>query len=163
VLLGISLARLFERRSERIGTWIAAVGIALLFTHQVIAISTLATPDIAGVVDAQIPAGGCTLSDAPEKLMTTDRFVATAPHCNDMIDPEGATLSYGYGSTGAEDLWTVMVEHSDYMVTSIPFAHWYIPPDARLRAYVTANFRPHAMGGLLFYIRIGFPSGSGQR
>jgi alpha-1,2-mannosyltransferase len=162
VLLGISLARLFERRSERIGTWIAAVGIALLFIHQVIAISTLATPDIAGVVDAQIPAGGCTLSDAPEKLMTTDRFVATAPHCNDMIDPEGATLSYGFGSTGAEDLWTVMVEHSDYMVTSIPFAHWYIPPDARLRAYVTANFRPHAIGGLLFYIRIGFPSGSGQ-
>jgi hypothetical protein len=163
VLLGIALARLFERRSERIGTWIAAVGIALVFTHQVIAISTLTTPDIARVVDAEIPAGGCTLSNRPEELMTTDRFVATAPHCNDMIDPEGATLSYGYGSAGAENLWTVMVQHSDYLVTDRSFAQWYIPPDARLRAYVTANFRPHAIGGLLFYVRIGFPSGSGQR
>jgi hypothetical protein len=163
VLLGISLARLVEPRSERIGVWIAAVGIALVFTHQVIAIHSRTTDDIAGVVDAQIPAGGCTLSDAPEKLVTTDRFVATAPNCNDMIDPEGATLSYGYGSTGAEELWTVMVEHSDYMVTSIPFAHWYIPPDARLRAYVTANFRVHAIGGLLFYVRNGFPSGSGKQ
>jgi alpha-1,2-mannosyltransferase len=163
VLLGISLARLVEPRSERIGMWIAAVGIALLFTHQVIAIHTLTTHDIAGVVDAEIPAGGCTLSDAPEQLMTTDRFVATVPNCNDMIDPEGATLSYGYGSAGAEDLWTVMVEHADYMVTSKPFAHWYIPPDARLRAYVTANFRLHAIGGLLFYVRKTFSSDSGHR
>jgi hypothetical protein len=75
-----------------------------------------------------------------------------------MIDPEGATLSYGYGSTGAVNLWTNMVEHSDYMVTSTPFEHWYIPPDARLRAYVTANFRLLHSGGLLFYVRNGFPS-----
>jgi hypothetical protein len=163
VLLGISLARLVEPRSERIGVWIAAVGIALLCTHQVIAIHTLTTPDIAGVVDAQIPAGGCTLSDAPEQLMTTDRFVTTVPNCNDMIDPEGATLSYGYGSVGAEDLWTLTVEHADYIVTSKPFAQWYIPPDARLRAYVTTNFRRHAIGGMLFYIRNGFRSGSGQQ
>jgi hypothetical protein len=160
MLLGISIARLFEPRSKRIGMWIAAVGIALLFTHQVIAIHTLRTHDDAAVVDAEIPAGGCTLSDAPGQLVTTDRFVATAPNCNDMIDPEGATLSYGYGSAGAEDLWTVVVEHSDYIVSSTPFAHWYIPPDARLRAYVTANFQLHAVGGLLFYVRNGFPSGS---
>ena len=163
LLLGISQARLFEARSERIGIWIAAVGIALLFTHQVIAIQTLTTNDIAGVVDAEIPAGGCTLSDAPEELVTTDRFVATVPNCNDMIDPEGATLSYGYGSAGAEDLWTVEVAHADYIVTSTPFAHWYIPPDARLRAYVTANFRLHAIGRLLFYVRNGFPYDNGQR
>jgi hypothetical protein len=163
MLLGISQARLFEPRSERIGMWIVAVVIALLFTHQVIAIQTLTTNDIAGVVDAEIPAGGCTLSDAPEQLVTTDRFVATVPSCNNMIDPEGATLSFGYGSAGAEDLWTVTVEHADYMVTSTPFAYWYIPPDARLRAYVNANFRLHAIGRLLFYVRNGFPSGYGQR
>jgi hypothetical protein len=160
MLLGISLARLVEPRSQRIGTWIAAIGVALLLTHQVIAIHTLTTHDIAGVVDAEIPAGGCTLSDQPGQLVTTDRFVATSPSCNDMIDPEGATLSYGYGSAGAENLWTVTVEHSDYLVTRTPFAHWYIPPDARLRAYVAANFRLHTIGGLLFYVRNGFPSGS---
>ena len=43
-----------------------------------------------------------------------------------------------------------MVENSDYIVTSTPFADWYIPPDASLRAYVGANFRLHAGGGLLF-------------
>ncbi len=163
MLLGISQARLFEARSEQLGTGIAAAAVALLFLHQVIAIHTLTTKDIAGVVDAQIPAGACTLSDAPEELVTTDRFVSTIPNCNDMIDPEGATLSYGYGSAGAEDLWTVMVEHTDYIVTSTPFAHWYIPPDARLRAYVTANFRLHAIGRLLFYVRNGFPSDNRQR
>ena len=163
MLLGISQARLFAGGSKRIGIWIAAIGVALLFSHQVTAIHTLTTNDVAGVVDAEIPAGGCTLSDAPEQLVTTDRFVATVPNCNDMVDPEGATLSYGYGSAGAEELWTVEVAHADYIVTSTPFEHWYIPPNARLRAYVTANFRLHAIGGLLFYVRNGFPSDNGQR
>ncbi len=163
VLLGISQARLFEARSEQLGIWIAAVAVALLFAHQLTAIHTLTTNDIAGVVDAEIPTGGCTLSDAPEQLVTTDRFVASVPNCNNMIDPEGATLSYGYGSAGAEDLWTAEVAHADYIVTSTPFAHWYIPPDARLRAYVTANFRLHVIGTLLFYVRSGFPSDHGQR
>ena len=130
--------------------------------YQLFTIHTSVTSDIAGVVDAVIPAGGCTLSDAPSKLVTTDRFVATASDCNDMIDPEGATLSYGYGSAGALHLWTVMVERSDYMVTSTPFADWYIPPDARLRDYVASNFRLLHSGRLLFYIRNGFPSGSGK-
>jgi hypothetical protein len=94
--------------------------------------------------------------------MTTDRFVSTAAVCNDMIDPEGATLSYGFGSAGAEHLWTVMVDRSDYIVTSTPFQDWYIPPDARLRDYVSANFRLHVVGKLLFYVRNGFPYGHSQ-
>jgi hypothetical protein len=159
LLLGISLARLVAQRSARIGIWIAAAGVVLLFTQQAITIHALRTSDIAGVVDAVIPPGGCTLSDAPSKLVTTDRFVATTANCNDMIDPEGATLSYGYGSAGALHLWTVMVERSDYIVTSTPFGDWYIPPNARLRAYVTANFRLLRSGKLLFYVRNGFPSG----
>jgi alpha-1,2-mannosyltransferase len=162
LLLGISVARLVAQRSARTGVWISAVGVVVLFAHQVIAIQGSTASDIAGVVDAVIPAGGCTLSDAPSKLVSTNRFVATTSNCNTMIDPEGATLSYGYGSAGAVDLWTVMVERSDYMVTSTPFANWYIPPDTRLRAYVTANFRLLRSGGLLFYIRNGFPSGNPQ-
>ena len=55
---------------------------------------------------------------------------------------------------------TVEVERSNYIVTSTPFADWYIPPDARLRAYVTANFRLLRSGGLLFYVRNGFQSGN---
>jgi alpha-1,2-mannosyltransferase len=162
LLMGISVARLVAQRSARTGVWISAVGVVVLFTHQVISIQGSTASDIAGVVDAVIPAGGCTLSDAPSKLVSTNRFVATSSNCNTMIDPEGATLSYGYGSVGAVDLWTVMVERSDYMVTSTPFANWYIPPGARLRAYVTANFRLLRSGGLLFYVRNGFPSGNGQ-
>jgi hypothetical protein len=106
-----------------------------------------------------IPAGECTLSDAPSKLVTTNRFVASNGHCNALIDPEGATLSYGYGSAGALRLWTGMVEQADYLLTSTPFADWDIPPDTRLRDYVTANFRLIRSGTLLFYVRNGFPYG----
>ena len=76
-----------------------------------------------------------------------------------MIDPEGATLAYGYGSAGAQELWTREVEHANYLVTSTPFDQWDIPPRAALRAYVTANFRLIRTGGLLFYVRNGFPAG----
>ncbi|MHB8489329.1 MAG: hypothetical protein ACYDCS_05525 [Candidatus Dormibacteria bacterium] len=160
LLLGISIARLVEHRSRRIAVGIAAVGVAIVFTHQVFAIHGSTTSDIAGVVDAVIPAGGCTLSDAPSKLVTTNRFVATTSHCNNLIDPEGATLSYGFGSAGAQRLWSGMVEESDYMLTSTPFADWDIPPDAQLRAYVATNFRLLRIEGLLFYVRNGFPSGT---
>jgi alpha-1,2-mannosyltransferase len=160
LLLGVSIARLALEDSRRIAMAVVATGIVVLSVHQLYTINMLATPDISKVVDAVIPAGGCTLSDAPAKLMTTNRFVASTPGCNDMIDPEGATLSYGYGSSGALHLWTVMIERSDYIVTSTLFARWYIPPDATLRAYVTTNFRLIHAGGLLFYVRSGFSSGS---
>jgi len=158
LLLALSLARLCEPPvAAPMGITVTAAAIALLFTSQVISIHSLTTSDVAGVVDGVIPAGGCTLSDAPRLLMTTDRFVSTAPVCNDMIDPEGATLSYGFGSTGAEQLWTLMVERSDYMVTTTPFQYWYIPPDPPLRDYVSANFSLHVVGKLLFYVRNGYP------
>ncbi len=160
LLLGISVARLIGQQSPRIAPAVAAIGVAVLFTYEVFAINALATSDIAAVVDSVVPAGACTLSDAPSKLVTTNRFVAAAPHCNDMIDPEGATLTYGYGSEGAVRLWTVAVQQSDYIVTSTPFPDWYIPPDAALRAYVAVNFRLLRRGGLLFYVRNGFPAGS---
>lgn len=160
LLLALSVARLFEHRAKRAGLVVAAAGIAFLFTVQAISTHDLTTRDLAGVVDAAIPAGACTLSDAPEELVTTDRFVASAPGCNDMIDPEGATLSYGFGSAGAEHLWLVMLEHANYIVTTTPFQHWYIPPDAQLREYVTLNFQLHVLSRLLFYVRHGFPYGS---
>lgn len=162
LLLGISFARLGAQRSPRVALAIASAAIAALVTNQVLAIHGEAVRDIAAVVDQVVPAGACALSDAPSQLMTTNRFVAASPGCNDMIDPEGATLSYGYGSVGAQHLWTVEVERSDYLVTSTPFANWDIPPAAALRAYVAANFHLLHRGGLLFYIRNGFPARSGM-
>ena len=44
-------------------------------------------------------------------------------------------------------------------MTSTRFAIWDIPPDAALRAYVSANFQLVREGGLLFYVRNGFPPG----
>jgi alpha-1,2-mannosyltransferase len=162
LLLGISLARLVANRSPRVALTIATTGVAVLCISQLLAIHRVTASDIAGEVDAVVPAGACTLSDAPSKLVTTDRFVAAASGCNDMIDPQGATLSYGYGSAGAEHLWTVEVEHADYMVTSTPFKDWDIPPDAGLRAFVGANFQLVHGDGLLFYVRNGFPHGTGD-
>ncbi len=159
LLLGLSLARLLEQRSPRFALAIAATAVSVLLVNQLALIHGEKAPDIARVVDAVIPAGGCTLSDAPSKLVTTDRFVAAKPVCNHMIDPEGATLSYGFGSAGARHLWTVELERSDYLVTSTPFANWDIPPDGAMRAYVARNFRLLRRGGLLFYVRNGFPAG----
>ena len=159
LLLGICLARLLAERSPRVALAIATAGVMVLCVSQLVAIPGTAAHDIAGVVDAVIPPGACVLSDAPSKLVTTNRFVAAASGCNTMIDPQGATLSYGYASAGAEHLWTVEVEHADYMVTSTRFAIWDIPPDAALRAYVSANFQLVREGGLLFYVRNGFPYG----
>jgi hypothetical protein len=159
ILIGIALARLLATRLPRIAATIAAAGAAALLVSQALLVHGESVPDIATTVDAVIPAGGCTLSDAPSKLVTTDRFVATAPGCTDMTDSQGATLSYGYGSAGAVHLWTVAVEHADYLLSSTQFAGWYIPPDAALRAYVTANFQLVRRAGLVFYVRRGFPSG----
>lgn len=160
MLLGVSLARLVGRRTPRIAQTIAAVGVAVLLTNQLLVLRGEAAPDIARVVDAVIPAGACTLSDAPSKLVTTDRFVAAIPGCTDMTDPQGTTLAYGYGAAGAGQAWIVAFEHANYVVTVAPVADWYIPPDAALRAYVAAHFRTLHAGGLLFYVRNGFPAGA---
>jgi hypothetical protein len=159
LLLGISLARLLEHRSARLTQAVGFAAMAALGVSQILAVHGESTSDIAGVVDEVIPAGACVLSDAPSKLVTTNRFVAATPGCNQMIDPEGATLSYGLGSAGAEHLWTVEVAQSDYLLTSTPFVEWDIPPDAALRAYVAKHFRLIRRGGLLFYVRNGFRTG----
>jgi alpha-1,2-mannosyltransferase len=162
LLVGISLARLLEHRSARLALVVGFAAMAALCISQFVAVHGESTSDIAGVVDGVVPAGACVLSDAPSKLVTTNRFVAAAPGCNDMIDPEGATLSFGRGSVGAERLWTVEVEESDYLVTSTQFADWDIPPDAALRAYVSAHFQLVRVSGLLFYVRDGFPYGASR-
>jgi hypothetical protein len=159
LLLGLAFARLLAGRLSEIGVALATAGAAVILVNQVLLVHNESVPDLAGTVDAVVPAGGCALSDAPSKLVTTDRFVATAPGCTDMTDSQGATLSFGYGSAGAEHLWTVALEHADYLVTSTPFASWYIPPDATLRDYVAANFKLVHTGGLLIYVRNGFPGG----
>jgi hypothetical protein len=159
LLLGIGISRCARRRASRVAIAIATAAVVALFVNQVLLLQRASTPDIARTVDAVVPAGACTLSDAPSHLVTTDRLVATAPGCTDVTDPQGATLSYGYGSAGAQHLWAVAVEHADYLVTSTPFAQWYIPPDATVRAYVAKNFRLVRSGGLLFYVRDGFPAG----
>jgi hypothetical protein len=158
MLLGIAFGRLFERRSSRIGVAIAGAAAAVLLVNQALVLHGQTASDIAATVDAVVPAGACTLSDAPSKLVTTDRFVSNRSGCTNMTDPQGATLSYGFGSSGAQRLWSVAVEHADYLVTSTPFAQWYIPPDATLGAYVAHNFRLMQAGGLLFYVRNGFPA-----
>ena len=160
LLLAFALARLLAARVPRVALILAAAFVVVVFASQVEAIRTSKAVDIAAVVDAVVPAGSCTLSDAPSKLVTTNRFESSDPGtCNDMIDPEGATLAYGFASAGAQQLWTVEVAHANYLVTSTPFADWDIPPKAALQAYVAANFRLIQSGGLLFYVRNGFPTG----
>lgn len=160
LLLAIALARLIAAQWPSVAVVLAVAGVGVVFASQLSMARTSSVPDIAAVVDQVVPAGACTLSDAPSKLVTTNRFEAADPGtCNDMIDPEGATLAYGFGSTGAQQLWTIEVEHADYLVTSTPFAKWDIPPGPALRGYVAADFRLIRTGGLLFYVRNGYPVG----
>jgi alpha-1,2-mannosyltransferase len=160
LLLGVAVARLLAVRVPRAALVVSAAGVLAVVASQLNAIRTSTVVDIAPIVDEMVPAGSCTLSDAPSKLVTTNRFEARDPAtCNDMIDPEGATLAYGFRSEGAERLWTDQVAHADYLVTSTPFAHWDIPPGPMLQAYVAKDFRLIRAGGLLFYVRNGFPAG----
>jgi hypothetical protein len=159
MLLAISMARLTEGRSPRVAIAIATAGAAVLLASQVVLVQGESMPDVAATVDAIVPPGGCAVSDAPSNLVTTNRFVASAAGCTDMTDSQGATLSYGYRSAGAQQLWMRAVEHADYLVTNILFATWYIPPDPALTSYVATHFRLVQAGGLLFYVRNGFPVG----
>ena len=79
LLLAISVARLVGERLPRVALGIASAGIGVLLFSQVVAVHNGNAHDIATLVDAVVPAGACTLSDAPSKLVTTNRFEANAP------------------------------------------------------------------------------------
>jgi alpha-1,2-mannosyltransferase len=157
ILLAVSLSRLIGERVPRIALAIAAAGAVVLLINQVSSLRGQSSPDVVAAVDSVVPAGGCTTSDAPRNLVTTDRFVAASPGCTTMTDPNGTVLALGVG-TEASTVWLSTFDHTDYVVTDTPIARWTIP--AAASAYVISHFGVVRSDGLLIYVRHGVPAGT---
>ena len=104
LVLGISLARLLGERS-RATVAVAAAAVVVLLASQLALIHRESVPDVATTVDAVVPVGGCTLSDGPKLVVTTNRFVAAAPGCTTMTDPQGATLAFANDRAASLAMW----------------------------------------------------------
>lgn len=156
ILLAVSLERIAGGRARAPSVVIAAAGVAVLLVVQVANLRGMSTPDVVKAVDSVIPAGGCAVSDAPRDLVTTDRFVATAPGCTDMTDPAGTMLALD-DSSEASTVWRAVFDRVNYVVTETQIGSWSIAGDAS--AYVAGHFRLVRSGGLLIYVRTGLAAG----
>ena len=152
--LAISVARFRGVEPARISLAAAAAAVAALALNQIAFIYGETAPDVATAVDAVVPAGGCTLSNAPKYLVTTNRFVAAALRCTTMTDPQGATLAFANSPAASLAMWQSAFVHADYVVTSTPIAGWDMPRSPVLRDYVAAHFHEVRSGALLFYVRV---------
>ncbi|MBV9099816.1 MAG: hypothetical protein JOZ46_04430 [Candidatus Dormibacteraeota bacterium] len=153
LILGLAAARLAPLHMGRAVAALGVVVCAALLALDAASIRTASAPDYATVVDSVIPAGGCTLSDAPSKLVTSDRFVSARAGCTMVTDPNGAAVALIGDPTGAAMTWQTAFQQSDYVVTDHPVNAWYISATPSLLRYIAANFRIEWRGGLLFYMR----------
>jgi hypothetical protein len=156
--LAISVARLRGKVLSRTAAVIASAAVAALFVNQLAFVRGESVRDVATTVDAIVPVGACTLSDAPKFLVTTNRFVAGAAGCATMTDPQGATLAFAGSPEVSLAMWRSAFVHADYVVTSTPVGAWFMPQSPSLRGYVETHFHQVRSGGLLFYVRDGFPT-----
>jgi len=119
-------------------------------------VSHESAPDVAKAVDAIVPAGACTLSNAPVYLVTADRFQSTVPGCTVMTDPAGTLLALPPDTNEAVVTWRHAFEAADYIVTDRAVADWNLPAGALIPEYVAQNFHIVHAGTLLVYVRSGF-------
>ncbi|MDQ6856150.1 MAG: glycosyltransferase 87 family protein [Candidatus Dormibacteraeota bacterium] len=150
IALGAALGRLRRPSVQRLGLRIASLALAVLLVNQLGQMRIEGAPDIQATVDAVIPAGACAVADSPNKLVTTDRFIASSPGCTTMTDSYGTELVLGRGSSAYLQTWRAALAHADYFV-----GQWPLSLDPGIRPYLDANFHALKFGGLLFYIRAG--------
>jgi alpha-1,2-mannosyltransferase len=157
LLLGLSAARALEvARARRAAFAAVAVACAALLAAQAVYVSHESAPDVARAVDAVVPAGACTLSNAPVYLVTADRFQSTIPGCAVMTDPAGTLLALSPSTSEAVVTWRHAFEAADYVVTDRAIADWNLPAGAMISEYVARNFHMVDAGTLLVYVRSGF-------
>ncbi len=157
LLLGLSAARALEvAPAPRAVLVAAAVACAALVGAQAVYVSHESAPDFARAIDAVVPAGACTISNAPVYLVTADRFQSTAPACTLMTDPAGTVLALPPTTNEAVATWRHAFESADYVVTDRAVAGWNLPAGALIPEYVAENFHIVHAGSLLVYVRSGF-------
>jgi len=155
LLLGTSLSRLTARALRAAVHVVAGVAVLALALQCAWFVQGESQHDVAGTVDAVVPAGTCALSDAPKYLVTSDRFVSTTPRCTSVVDPFGTQLALAGDPAAARRFWGHQFRTVDYVVTTTPVTSWYISVDPSLRAYIAEHFRLVRSGRLLFYVRSG--------
>ena len=151
------VAELADGRAVGLVTGVTALACVVLLSAQGWYVRGERVPDTASEVTAVVPAGACTLSNSPVYLFTADRFQARAPGCTTMTDPAGTLLALGQGAAAAPT-WRAAFAHVDYVVTDVAIARWPLPAAAGVPGYVARNFTLVRSGGLLVYVRRGFPA-----
>ena len=100
ILLGLAVARISPRLWPRLVPAVVVVALAAGAVALAFRFEASATVDYGPVVDAVIPANGCSLSSHPQVLVQGDRFVSTVPGCTAMVDPYSAGWSSGTAREG---------------------------------------------------------------
>jgi hypothetical protein len=157
VVIGIAAGLVFDRRPSRRALVVAVVALAALFANQVHSVAAESARDLAPAVDAVIPIGACALADSSADLITANRFVSAIPGCTRIADPYGTTIAYGGKTAAAVVVWRGVFAHADYLVLySVLNGRVYLAPS--LRAELADQFHLVRSGGLLIYVRNGFPT-----
>jgi alpha-1,2-mannosyltransferase len=158
LLLGAAVGRLTPRWWARAVPALAGLGIAALLITQVAVMERAQTPDWGATVDAVVPAGGCSLSNAAQIAVQSDRFWSPVPGCTALVDPTATLLSDGGFRGAAFADYGAALAHSDYLVLTKSVTRWMTGPYAPLAAYVSDHFQLHRSGPLDIYVRDGFPT-----
>lgn len=156
--VGGGIGLLSRRPAKPAALAVAVAVVAALAANQVRVVEGEHGTELSQTVGAVIPAGACALSDSSAYLITTNRFVSTAPGCtNAVADPYGTTISYGGRTPAAVAVWQHEIAGADYLVL-YSIRNGRIPLVASLRAQIAHDFTLVHAGNLLVYVRHGSPA-----
>jgi hypothetical protein len=156
ILLGFAVARISPRRWPRLVPAVVMVALAAGAVALAVTFEGLSNVDYGPIVDAVIPANGCSLSSHTQVLVQSDRFESTVPGCTTMVDPYSTWLVFRNGPGGSLPAFTAALHHTDYLVVTASLQKFLNGQNEPLRGYVNGNFHPHRAGDLTIYVRDGF-------
>ena len=157
ILLGFAMARLTRRRWRRLVPAVAVLAFIAAVVGLTFRFASMSSVDYGPIVDAVIPANGCSMAENTQVLVQSDRFESTVPDCTTLVDPYSTYLVYARSPGGPLPADRLALEHTDYLVVSSNLKHFLGGPLRPLDGYVTQHFRPHHSGRLTIYVRDGFP------
>lgn len=139
--------------------------LAVALVGQLDGVSVLSGGDPSSSVDSVVPAGGCTISDSPALLVTSDRLTSNVPGCPQIVDALGLALSLDNGASPAIRssvtpalirTWTRLLNEADYVVLSSA-VRIHIPFFGSVKRLLAAKFSLLQEDGMRLYVRHGYP------
>lgn len=140
IAVALAVSRLTTRRLARLATVLVAATLAFLLVAQIGYIEAESTRDVASTVDSLVPSGACALSNNPQLLVTSDRFISSVTGCTVMVDPFGTMLAFVDNPSGGVATFRAALEHVDYLVLTSNAGGWLAGHYSSLQAYVGQNF-----------------------